>query len=262
VVEIDGIKKEVAKDAVLLDVIRDAGIWIPSLCAHGALEHYDACRLCLVEVEARGRTRIVTSCSYPIRSDCVVRADSETAVRARRGMMELLLARAPESLDLRALAEKMGVEKTRYPTVTQAQRNCILCGLCTRACAEVIGAAAISFASRGVNRAVAAPFHAVAEDCVGCGACARICPVGTIQLRYHEDTSEIEVSPFKARNPLRRCVDCGVPVAAEAFAARVESAASKAPDAASICDRCKRKRFAEARTKVRAFVPVGAAAPR
>ena len=128
-----------------------------------------------------------------------MRVDSEKAVRVRRGVMQLLLARSPESAELKELAARMGVTGTPYPTVTESQRNCVLCGLCVAACEEAIGASAIGFAGRGVERLVAAPFRAPSEACIACGACAAVCPVGTIQVRIHEDSGEAEISPFKSR---------------------------------------------------------------
>ena len=122
--------------------------------------------------------------------------------------MELLLARAPESKELKELANRMGVKETRYPKVTESQRNCILCGLCVRVCEEIIGRAAIGFAGRGVDRSVAAPFRQPSEDCIGCGVCAAICPVGTIKVRVHKDQQEVEISPFKSRAKLLICERC------------------------------------------------------
>jgi NADH dehydrogenase/NADH:ubiquinone oxidoreductase subunit G len=135
--------------------------------------------------------------------------------------MELLLARAPESEELKALAERMGLEKTRYPKVTESQRNCILCGLCVQVCEEIIGRAAIGFAGRGVDRAVASPFRQPSEDCIGCGACAAVCPVGTIKVRVHEDRREVEISPFKSRAKLVVCEQCGTPVVSEQVIERI-----------------------------------------
>ena len=91
--------------------------------------------------------------------------------------------------------------------MTQSQRDCILCGLCVNVCREIIGASAISFVNRGVNRIVAAPFLQPSEACVGCGACAAVCPVGTIKLRWHAD--EVEISPFKSRVKILKCAECG-----------------------------------------------------
>jgi len=219
-VTIDGIAVDVPKGATILDAAHKAGVWIPTLCYHPAVSSAAACRLCMVELDRGEWKEMVTACNYPVRRDITVSVSSERAVRARRGVMQLLLARAPESEELKALAEKMDVKGTPYPTVTESQRNCILCGLCTQVCEEVIGRAAIGFAGRGVDRVVAAPFREVPEACIACGACAAVCPVGTIKVRIHEDTGEVEISPFKARRKLLLCEGCGarlvtVPVAEE-----------------------------------------------
>ena len=135
---IDGTTCEARLDETILTVASRNGVWIPTLCYHPALEPYASCRLCMVEIDCGGWWQMVTSCNYPVRGDLVVRVNSERAVRARRGVMELLLARCPESAELWALAARMGVQATCYPNVTEAQRNCILCGLCAATTKEEI----------------------------------------------------------------------------------------------------------------------------
>jgi bidirectional [NiFe] hydrogenase diaphorase subunit len=233
----------------ILEVATREGIWIPTMCHHPSLSAYASCRLCLVEIDRGGWRQIVTSCNYPIRKDLSVWVNSERAIRARNGVMELLLARCPESEEIKQLAERMDVHDTPYPKVTEAQRNCILCGLCTQVCSEVIGQSAISFTGRGGERMVAPPFHLASEDCIACGACAAICPVGTIQIRMHEN--EIEISPFKAKVPIPRCRECGALLVSARVGEKVMELLSKEypeesreslKETIMLCPECRRKR--------------------
>ena len=249
-VTIDGVRVEVEKGATILDAARKAGIWIPTLCFHPAVSPEGVCRICMVELDRGDWKQLVTACNYPVRRDIAVRVSSDRAVSARRGVMQLLLARAPDNEALKKLAERMGVDGTPYPTVTTAQRDCILCGLCVRVCEEVIGKAAIGFAGRGVDRAVAPPFRLASEDCIGCGVCAIICPVGTIQVRIHEDEGEVEISPFKSRAKLLVCEGCGARMVSVPLAEEVRNRSKidweEFRKRARLCPECRRKRTAEA----------------
>jgi bidirectional [NiFe] hydrogenase diaphorase subunit len=244
-VTIDDIRVEVESGATILDAARKAGVWIPTLCYHPSVTPQATCRICMVELDRGGWKQLVTACNYPVRRDITVSVSSPGAVEARRGVMELLLARAPDSEPLKALARRMGVSGTPWPNVTTAQRDCILCGLCTAVCEEVIGHAAIAFAGRGAERAVAAPFRQASEDCIGCGACAVVCPVGTIQVRIHEDTDEIEISPFKSRAKLLRCQQCGARIVSAAVTKEAFEKAGidwdKLRRLSRLCSKCRRR---------------------
>lgn len=249
-VTINGIKVKVKIGETILDAASKAGIWIPKLCYHPSVSSLASCRLCMVELDRGNWKQLVTACNYPVRRDIIVSVSSELAVSARRGVMKLLLARAPESEPLKELAGRMGIRGTQYPTVTESQRNCILCGLCTSVCEEVIGRAAIGFAGRGVNRSVAAPFRQASENCIGCGACAIVCPVGTIQVRIHESTGEVEISPFKSRAKLLVCEECGARMVTEPVAGqmldRVKIDGEEFRKRVRLCPECRRKKTAEA----------------
>jgi NADH dehydrogenase/NADH:ubiquinone oxidoreductase subunit G len=252
VVTIENKQVTVQREATILEAALKAGVWIPTLCYHPTFSTPATCRICMVEIlgQEGAAGRLVTACNYPVRKDMTVSVSSERATRVRKGVMQLLLARSPDSVELRELARRMDVEASPYPKVTESQRNCILCGLCVAVCEEVIGASAIGFAGRGVERAVAAPFRQASETCIACGACAAICPVGTIQVRIHEDTGEAEISPFKSRSKLLICEDCGermvsVPVA-QAMSERVKIDWEEFRRLARLCPECRRKQAVKA----------------
>jgi len=163
----------------VLDGCRQMGIKIPTLCHHPALPAYGACRLCLVEVEERGRTRIQASCLYPAREGLVVRTGTEAVVKTRRIMAELLLARCPNSEKVKAVAAQVGVTESRFPKKAE---DCILCGLCTRVCGELMKTGAIDFAGRGSRRKVGPAYDRLSPICMACGACAVVCPTGAVHL--------------------------------------------------------------------------------
>jgi heterodisulfide reductase subunit A len=189
-VSIDGQLIEVEEGTTILEAAQKLGIYIPTLCHHPALEPYGACRLCMVEITYGGWSRLVTSCNYPIRWELEVETASEKVVKGRKMLAELLLARCPNAPKIQELAASLGVTEARFES---GDELCYLCGLCVRACRELVGQSAISFVGRGAGREVGTPFIQFSDDCIACGACEFLCPTGAIKV---EDVTDKEIRPL------------------------------------------------------------------
>lgn len=198
---IDGRKVEALGGSTILEVARENGIEIPTLCFHESLEPYGGCRLCVVELVTTRGSRLVASCVHPAEEDAVVKTHSEMVRQSRRTTVELLLAAAPNAKVIQDLAAQLGIEE---PRVKLGDNDCILCGLCVRACKEIVGANAISLVNRGFAKEVRPPFEIGSNACIGCATCVLICPTGAIKLQdvltnrsVHEWESDFETRPCK-----------------------------------------------------------------
>jgi len=234
---INGRNIETTEGLTILQVARRENIDIPTLCHHDALEPSGTCRLCTVEVTVRKRTRFVTACNYVITDGMDVKTASDEVIEIRKMILELLLARCPGVKIIKDLAKSYGVERPRFKLENE---TCILCGLCVRVCAEIVGAHAINFVNRGVDVRVDTPFHLSSEVCIGCGACAAICPTGSIQLEYTED--KVEIKPFNTVLELRKCVSCGKHLASEDQLSSVSGKLGRLGELALLCADCKRQK--------------------
>jgi NADH dehydrogenase/NADH:ubiquinone oxidoreductase subunit G len=185
---IDGKMVHVDRGTPLIKAARKLGIVIPALCHHEALKPYGSCRLCMVEIVQNKRRKMVTSCNHPADSGMEVFTDTDKVRGIRKMVLEMLLARCPESDFVRDLGSRMGVESTRFKNTDKEE--CILCGLCVRFCEEVVGAGAIGISSRGIESEVSTPFMASSEDCIACGSCTYICPAGCIDMVPDEDNPD------------------------------------------------------------------------
>lgn len=198
------------KEKNLLEVIRRAGIELPTFCYYSELSTYGACRMCLVEEETRG---IIAACSTPPREGYRIKTHTPQLQAQRKRTLELLLASHHQecttcnknsSCKLRELAGKIGITEVRFqeqrktlpqdtssPSIIRDPNKCILCGDCVRVCEEVQGVGVLGFAYRGSGATVTPAFNKpLAEvDCVDCGQCAAHCPTGALQIK--EDLDQV-----------------------------------------------------------------------
>jgi bidirectional [NiFe] hydrogenase diaphorase subunit len=165
----------------ILQAAQSAGIEIPTLCHHEKLAPYGACRLCTVEIVKGKRSRLVTSCVYPVEDGLVVKTESEPVIKVRKTILEMMWSRAPGVQAIRDYGIKYGIDKSRFdvePTF------CILCGLCVRYCSEVKKNNFIGFVGRGTERQVMFLPEADFNECLKCGECYSLCPTGVMPSNY------------------------------------------------------------------------------
>ncbi len=208
-ITVDGIRVELDGETNLLEVIRKAGIDLPTFCYHSELSVYGACRMCICEVEGRG---LQATCSTPPEAGMVIHTNTEKTMRIRRMALELLLASHEGNCQtcekntncrLQSLAEKLGVKEVRFTqdsepmpldlsnkSLVRDPNKCILCGDCVRMCKEVQGIGVLDFVGRGSNVVVSPAFGKCLNEveCVYCGQCASCCPTGALTVRSEVDT--------------------------------------------------------------------------
>ena len=179
--QIDG-KEVTAKAGVtILEAANSVGISIPTLCHNEKLEPYGGCRICSVEVDSRGRSSVVAACLFPVEQDLVVRTKTAKLDRIRKSLLEMMMAHAPDSEQLQALAKEYGANKDRFE---KEPSFCIHCGLCVRYCAEVQKKNALGFIDRGARKEICFIPEIAAKECWECKECFPLCPTSALQAAF------------------------------------------------------------------------------
>ncbi len=184
----NGLEASVEEGTTLLEAAQFLGFPIPTLCHMEGLSPYGACRLCVVEIGEGEKTKLVTSCTHPVQEGLKVRTASSRVLKARKMILELLLASCPQSKVIQDLAAAHEIRTQRFK---QEYEDCILCGLCVRMCEEQMMAKAIGFRGRGENRSIGTPFDVKSEQCRLCGGCMYVCPACTLRCTYNQPEKAI-----------------------------------------------------------------------
>ena len=179
--QIDGREVTAREGVTILEAAKSIGISIPTLCHHEKLEPYGGCRICSVEVDARGRTSIVAACLFPVEQDLVVRTSSKKLDRIRKSLLEMMLAHAPDSEQLQILAQEYGADRDRFE---KEASFCIHCGLCVRYCAEIKKKNALGFIDRGARKEICFIPEIASKECWECKECFPLCPTSALQAEF------------------------------------------------------------------------------
>lgn len=231
---IDGKECTCEKGEVLLHVAKRNGIFIPTLCYHEGIGEIGSCRVCIVEVVQRGRSKIVISCAYLVEEGIEVLTNSEKIQKERGVVFTLLANLAPDAEIIKELAEFAGVKMSRLSPRAEGG-SCILCGRCTTAC-SLTGSGAIAKMDRGTEKRVETPYGEVSDECVGCTACARICPTNSIPFEETDTTVTIWGRTFE----LKRCEVCGLPISTNEQVSLVQTRTEL--DEQTLCRKCRQTR--------------------
>ncbi len=195
--------KEISCDdnKTVLQIARENGYYIPSLCYHPKLGPASMCRVCVVEVD--GMRGLQTACSLKPTEGMHVRTETPRVIEARKMVVNLLLANGNHNCiscevngacELQEAAYRLGIEVPAFLVEeTEAQddsaafimrdpNKCIQCGRCIEGCNRLVVNEVLDFGLRG------RPYQVICDDdapmgkssCVQCGECVQLCPVGAL----------------------------------------------------------------------------------
>lgn len=221
----------------ILELALRNGIDIPHLCHKRGFEAIGRCRMCLVELVDRNRSKIVSSCQFPVKDGIEVKTNTDNIRNMRKDIVMLLYLKSPDNLKIKQLAEQYGVvAPLRY--VDNESDDCILCGLCVEAC-KSLGTSAISMNGRGISKKVSTPYDDESLDCIGCNACAEVCPTEAIKTVDRDGKRIIWNRTFD----LVKCEICGRYYTTEESFEYVKKSLDN-DNMERICESCRKKQMA------------------
>ena len=236
---VNGRPVRVPRGRLLIHVLADLGIRVPTLCHDDRLTPYGGCRLCVVE-RTDGSGSLVPACSTRVQEGMVIETDSPGVIESRQQQLQLLLlnhrlecpvCERNSDCRLQDLVHEIGVPEEALPFETEPvprdesspviirdPAKCVVCGRCVRLCEEVQGVAALGMMGRGIGARVE-PFLNQSLDCEYCGQCVNACPVGALVARPYA----VDLPVWQRKRITTTCsfCSCGCQVAVESQEGRV-----------------------------------------
>ena len=222
-ITLNGNKMDVSEEKTLLEIARENGIDIPTLCYNKKLKLFAGCRMCVVEVT--GRKNLAAACSTKPLQGMVIQTDSDKVIKSRKDILDLLVSNHPEDLlsatkvgddRFKEYAVKYGVTKGSYkgegrnydiddenPAYIRDPNKCILCGQCVNTCDQIQISHTIDFLGRGFDTKVAPAFDLPisTENCRLCGQCVSECPTGALIHKQLADVDSAKVTKVRTTCP-------------------------------------------------------------
>ncbi len=228
---------EVNPGVTILEAARQHGINIPTLCYHEAFGGQGMCRLCMVEIKTPHSSKVVAACTYPVQSEIEVLTSTPEIEIGRRTIVALLHRSAAGSEYMQKMCEDY--QCPEFSLSVNLSERCILCRLCVRACDE-IGSSAISAVWRGTDKRIGTPFDEPSAVCIGCGACAAICPTEAIPVKQTREERTIWNRTFA----MASCQSCGQSFATREQLDYITAKTGLAGLELEVCEACRKKNLA------------------
>lgn len=256
-IDIDGKEIKTEEKRTIIEVARENGIYIPTLCYHERLFPIGSCRLCIVEIE--GFEKPQTACTTPVVDGMRIVTKSERLFEMRREFLKFILMEHPldcpqcdkagkcklqdlvyehriDKADYKITAKKDRIEPFSTPLIRKWPKRCVLCLRCYHACKEISGQGVFQIEGGGLGSKIGIY---KAEECISCGECLGVCPVGALT----ENLSPLKTRPWMAeKDVITTCPHCGFGcafslVSQNGYISKIETEERMGPNMGSLCVR-------------------------